>query len=324
MATECAVCYVTDINYLFPTLVSAISLRKYIPAHKADVFIFLVDAAERVDELNKVSRTYGIEIVASDSSYLSHFDVAKFSKSQVSTTTLSKFSLGAWLPSAYKRIVYIDGDTLIRRDPSPLIEAVVPEGKLAAAEDMISFRYSKFTPRGRKKMSYLAGIGVHPPSTGYLNAGVLAVSRNTWSAIATEAFEFFVNNVEACEYHDQSALNAVIGDRRLRLSVKWNFQTPFRYLGIEQSISPCIYHFHSHPKPWMGRCEPWPEIFEEYESSSKALEVLGLPVSKLDDATATEHNRLNWRKLVLMKYPIVSTIAQMHLGIQSYERDAWL
>ena len=60
---------------------------------------------------------------------------------------------------------------------------------------MISFRYSKFTPRGRKKMSYLAGIGVDPPTMGYLNAGVFAVSRNTWSAIANEAFQFFANNV---------------------------------------------------------------------------------------------------------------------------------
>jgi lipopolysaccharide biosynthesis glycosyltransferase len=200
----------------------------------------------------------------------------------------------------------------------------VPEGKLAAAEDMISFRYSTITPRGRMKMPYLAGIGVHPPRTGYLNAGVLAVSRNTWSAIASEAFEFFINNVEACEYHDQSALNAVIGDRRLRLSLKWNFQTPFRYLGIEQSISPSIYHFHSHPKPWMGRCEPWPEIYEEYESASKPLQALDLPVTKLDAAAIAEHNQLNWRKAALTKYPIVSTIAERHLGIKAYERDAWL
>jgi lipopolysaccharide biosynthesis glycosyltransferase len=324
VATDCAVCYVADINFLYPTLLSAISLRKYVPAHKADAFIFLVDAAERVDELNKVAKPYGIEIVGSNTAYLDHFDVAKFNRTQVSTTTLSKFSLGTWLPSAYNRIVYIDGDTLVRRDPSALVEAVVPEGKLAAAEDMISFRYNKFTPRGRKKMSYLAGIGVDPPKMGYLNAGVFAVSRKTWSAIATEAFEFFVNNVEACEYHDQSALNAVVGDRRLRLSLKWNFQTPFRYLGIEEDVAPSIYHFHSYPKPWMGRCEPWPEIYEQYELASKPLAALALPVRKLDDAEVAEHNQLNWRKVALMKHPLISTLAQMHLGIKSYERDAWL
>jgi len=324
VAIDCAVCYVTDVNFLFPTLLSAISLRKYVPPHKADVFIFLVDAPERVDEMNKAAKPHGIEIVGSNTAYLDHFDVARFNRTQVSTTTLAKFSLGTWLPSACKRIVYIDGDTLIRRDPSALIEAVVPEGKLAAAEDMISFRYSKFTPRGRKKMSYLAGIGVDPPTMGYLNAGVFAVSRNTWSAIANEAFQFFANNVEACQYHDQSALNAVVGDRRLRLSLKWNFQTPFRYLGIEKSIAPRIYHFHSYPKPWMGRCEPWPEIYAEYELASKPLESLRLPVTRLDDAAVAEHNQLNWRKTVLMKYPIISTIAQQHLGIKSYERNAWL
>jgi lipopolysaccharide biosynthesis glycosyltransferase len=324
VATDCAVCYVTDINYLLPTLVSAISLRKYVSPHKADVFIFLLDAPGRVDECNKVSRSYGIEIVASESSYLNRFDVAKFNKTHVSTTALSKFCLGSWLPDVCKRFVYIDGDTLVRHDPSALIEAVVPEGKLAAVEDMISFRYSPFTPRGRQKMSYLAGIGVYPPSAGYLNSGVFAASRQTWRVIEAEALEYFVNNVTACEYHDQSALNAIIGNRRLRLSLKWNFQTPFRFLGIEESIAPRIYHFHSHPKPWMGRCEPWPEIYAEYESASKPLETLRLPVSKFDDAAVAEHNQLNWRKAALMKYPVLSAIAQLHLGIKAYERDAWL
>jgi lipopolysaccharide biosynthesis glycosyltransferase len=324
VATDCAVCYVTDMNFLFPTLLSAISLRKYVPSHKADVFAFLLDAPGRVDEFTKVSRTYGIEIVASESSYLSRFDIAKFNKTHVPTTALSKFCLGTWLPDACTRFVYIDGDTLIRRDPSLLIEAVVPEGKLAAAEDMISFRYSPFTPRGRQKMSYLAGIGVHPPSAGYLNSGVFAASRKTWRVIEAEALDYFVNNVEACEYHDQSALNAVIGDRRLRLSLKWNFQTPFRYLGIEDHIAPSIYHFHSYPKPWMGPCDPWREVYGEYESSSKTLETLRLPVRKLDPASVQEHNRLNWRKVALMKYPVISRIARTHLGIDAYEREAWL
>jgi lipopolysaccharide biosynthesis glycosyltransferase len=189
---------------------------------------------------------------------------------------------------------------------------------------MISFRYSKFTPRGRLKMDYLAGIGVDPRKSGYLNSGVFAVSRTTWRGIATEAFQFFVNNIAACLYHDQSALNAIIGDRRLPLSLKWNFQTPYRYLGIENHIRPHIYHFHSYPKPWMGPCEPWKDIYAEYQMAATRFSALKLPIERLDDAASESHNRINWRKRLLLGSPLAGKIALMHLGINSYEKQAWL
>ena len=45
-------------------------------------------------------------------------------------------------------------------------------------------------------------------------------------------------------------------------ALQWNFQTSFRYLGIENRVNPNIYHFTRFPKPWMGECEPWADIYE--------------------------------------------------------------
>jgi lipopolysaccharide biosynthesis glycosyltransferase len=324
MPNDCAVCYVTDLNFLLPTLVSAASLRKFVSSDKADVLIFLIDEPGRVEQLNRFLRPFHIEIVLFESRTFGEFDFEKFYKSHVSTAAVGRLFLDKALPETCKRIVYMDGDTLVIRDPSPLIEAVVPEGKFAAAEDMISFRYSNLTVRGRIKMPYLAGIGVHPPTTGYLNSGVFATSRQTWRAVAADAFKFFADNTAACQHYDQSALNATIGDRRLRLSLKWNFQTPFRYLGIEDYLSPSIYHFHSYPKPWMGPCEPWKDVYEPYQLALEPFKELALPIAKLDQATLEAYNKQNWRKKLLMRSPLVAKLALMHLGIDAYEKKVWL
>lgn len=324
MANDCAVCYVTDLGYLLPSLVSATSLRKFVGPDQAEVFIFLVGHDDRVAEVNKIANQFKIQVVAFDSAWISEFDIKNFASSHVTPATLGRFFLDRGLPDHIKRIVYIDGDTLIRRDPSALIKAVVPEGKFAAVEDMVSFRYNPANPRGRIKMSYLKGIGVHPPTQGYFNAGVFAASRNTWAEFAGEAFKFFIQNTKACEYHDQSALNASVGNRRLKLSLKWNFQTPFRFLGIEKYIEPRIYHFHSYPKPWMGPCQPWAEIYAEYQLAVQPFASLNLPLKKLSEQEVADINQLNWRQKLLLRSSLIAKYALLQLGIRKYQKEAWL
>jgi lipopolysaccharide biosynthesis glycosyltransferase len=324
MSAECAVCYVADLNFLLPSLVSAAGLRQFVPAHKADIFIFLVDGNEaRIRECNQFLQPHGIRILAMNSSSYSGFDRDKFHKSGVPTATLGRFFIDDLLPDACQRIVYIDGDTWMWRDPSALIEAVVPDGKFAAAEDMTSFRCSNILPRGRALRPYFKNLGLNPKD-GYFNAGIFATSRNTWKALASEAFEFFRKNTAICKYHDQSALNAVMGDRRLHLSLKWNFQTPYRFMGIEKSVKPRIYHFHSQPKPWMGASAPWQEMYSLYQAALAPFDALNLPIKKADAATIAAHNKLNWRKNLLLKSPLVAKIASLHTGIHAYESKTWL
>lgn len=310
MAIECAVCYSCDINFLLPSVVSAISLRKFVPSKKADIFIFAVDTDEAIiTELNRMLAPRHIFVMAMKSSLYTGFDVEKFNKTGVTNATLARFFLDEVLPRSTRRIVYIDGDTWVHTDPSRLIEAIVPEGRFAAAEDMISLRYNRWNPRGRLYISYLQDLGISIKRDGYFNAGVFAVSRQTWRTIAAEAFAFFRSNIEICKYHDQSALNAIMRGRRLRLSAKWNFQTPLRYLPIEERIKPSIHHFHSYPKPWMGPCEPWKDYFQAYETAFKPFEALQLPIKRMYAAEIEAHNNVNWRKSLLMKSPVVGNLA---------------
>jgi lipopolysaccharide biosynthesis glycosyltransferase len=322
--TDCAVCYVSDLNFLLPTLVSAIGLRRYVAAAEAGVFIYAADLeTARIMELQHFLMPYSINVIPMDGTTYKMYDPDKFNQTHVSPAALGRFFMEDALPARYKRIVYIDGDTWIRRDPSALINASVPEGRLAAAEDMVFFRNNNFTKHGKSVRDYFAGLGLDEKN-GYFNSGVLAASRNTWRQISGEAFKFFLANTTLCKYHDQSALNAIIGDRRLRLSQKWNFQTPFRYLGIENKVDAAIYHFTMFPKPWMGKSEPWKEIYEPYMGRVELFRDLKFPLKRLETSTIDNHNRAMERKFRILKVPGMTKLLQMNMGWEALEKKAWL
>jgi len=258
-----------------------------------------------------------------DSKSFSGFDTEKFKRSHVPLTALGRFFVDDALPASCQRIVYIDGDTWIRRDPSPLIEATVPDGKLAAVEDMLSFRSNEPSPYARGMRDYMKRLGVNPKN-GYFNSGLFAASRKTWRTLAPEAYKFISENTEACELHDQSALNAVTGDRRLKLSLKWNFQTSYKYSGMERFVDPCVYHFTRSPKPWMGICRPWEEMYKPYHAALAPFAKLNLPIKSSNDQELAAHNQLNRRKNLLLKFPPVAKLFAMQLGIGAHEKHAWL
>jgi lipopolysaccharide biosynthesis glycosyltransferase len=324
MSADCAVCYVSDLNFLLPTLVSAAGLRKFVPRHKADINIFLVDQdIQPFDMLNSFLKTYEINVLPLDSRSFSGFDAEKFKKSYLSTATLGRFFIEGQLPPSCKRIVYIDGDTWIRRDPSPLIDAVVPEGRFAAVEDMLTFRCGNLTSYARSIKEHFNSLGLQR-KFGYFNTGVFAVSRDTWRGLAAEGYRFFLENTAACTYHDQSALNAIMGDRRLPLSLKWNFQTSYRHLGIEKTVKPCIYHFSQFPKPWMGVCAPWEDIYPDYQAALVPFSSLQLPIRTLSAETINAHNAFVRKKFLPLKLPFVANLIALTSGIVSLESKTWL
>jgi lipopolysaccharide biosynthesis glycosyltransferase len=302
MTNECAICYVGDLNFMLPTLISAIGVRRFVPVHKADIYIFAVDDdATRVYKIDVFLKPYGIHVVQMSSKSFTGIDWARSNKTHVPLATLGRFFMDGLLPNPCKRIVYLDGDTWIKRDPTALIEMNMPDGKFAAAEDNCFFSRRDITPHGRSVRNYFRGLGIER-GNGYFNAGVFAVRRDTWRTVAAEALDFFKKNIEACKYHDQSALNAVVGERRLRLSLAWNFQTPYRDWDVEKGVEPTIYHFSRGPKPWTGPVEPWAELFPVYENKIASLASLGLPTKRLTKAEIAAANAWSLRQRKKLRY----------------------
>jgi lipopolysaccharide biosynthesis glycosyltransferase len=179
-----------------------------VPAEKAAVYVFLIDDDARVPELSRFLAPYHIRVVSMSSSAYSNFNPDQFNPSHISAAALGRFSLEGLLPDKHRRIVYLDGDTWMRRDPSALLEASITEGKIAAVEDTTYFRYRSPTPFGRTVREYFARLGLSRRN-GYFNSGVLAASRLTWRSIMADAHKFFAANTAACKNHDQNALNSV-------------------------------------------------------------------------------------------------------------------
>ena len=323
VVSDCAVSYVSSVDYLLPTVISALGIKKYVPDHIAKIYIFL-DAADDYDIsfLSKHLEARGILLVRSEFRRDKNLKDDDF-EGYITSTTLGRFYVADMLPESVKRIVYIDGDTLIWGNPSALIEMEIPEGRFAAAEDTLSFRRNPLTKKGRQVNDYFRGLGVRPDS-GYCNLGVFAVSRDTWNQLASEALRFFRDNRDRCICLDQSALNAVVGDRRLKLSLKWNFQSPAKFMGAEQHIRPIVLHFTQYIKPWMGHCKPWEDIFPFYREAGSALAELSLKFPNVAETEIASHNRLNPLKSFLLKNQRIASLSSIYTNIPKYEREAWL
>lgn len=322
MRMDRVICYVSSLDYLLPSIVSAAGIRRYVGTHRSDIVILLTaEDQSRLPDINRRLADRGIRVQGLDSAALAQINAFAFD-GYISSSTLGRFFIADLLPERYRHLLYIDGDTMIGADPGMLVGTEVPDGRIAAAEDVISFRRSHLTATGRRILAYHRGLGVE---TGrYFNSGILAVSRRTWKLLADQALTFFKQNRSLCICLDQSALNAVTGDRRLPLSLKWNFQSPARFLGIEGRVRPSIYHFNQYIKPWMGVCKPWEDLYRIYRAQSAQFDTLGLtlPTASEDDIAA--HNRLTPIKNALLRWPTLASLASAHTRVRAYEREAWI
>jgi lipopolysaccharide biosynthesis glycosyltransferase len=304
-----AVMYVTDLHFMLPTLVSAMAVRKWVGRDKADVRIVSIDLPGDIEEqVQRFLAPFSIQLDRMDGARLDDFDPRKFNKTHVPKSTLGRFFMLDCADAKYDHVVYIDGDTWIQSDPTPLIEYRPPEGLIAAAEDISFFMQGDLGPNGEATRAYFAGLGIDGRK-GYFNAGVLTASSATWRELSREAYRFFIENTAKCRYHDQSALNVVAQGRRVRLSPRWNFTTPYRYWDVEADVTPAIYHFSGAAKPWMGRFDPWLDICDQYVPAVAELDGLRLPTKTAPPGSiAAEHRRSQNQRLRLQTVMLPRTL----------------
>ena len=229
MNTQC-IAYVTDENYFFPTAVSALQARKA-AASSSDVVIVLTEQFKHHDLALDFCKSAGLIAIEGGkllSDRFARVDRNDF-QARITIAAMGRLLLSELLPPHYRQVIYIDGDTQIIGDLSPLEKLIVPPGKVVAAMD-----YTSIVEAAR--------TGVKP---SYFNSGVLKFDPANW--IGARAFDHFVRN--GGQLHDQGALNAVAGDTVIFISNRWNFPRQFLHLVDKR---PTIIHFAAHPKPWDG------------------------------------------------------------------------
>lgn len=217
-----------------------------------------------------------------------HFHAYQPSTSQLARLSVSlRYPQVVWyrillpelLPEV-ERVLYLDADTLVLQDLSPLWALDLADYPLAAVEDVQDPAHAHVPLQ----------IGL-ARREDYFNSGVMLMNLEVMRAQHfTEALLEVARSRQVQDFPDQIALNILVKGYWLHLPPKWNCMSPF----IEQSdragevavrtpeqrlaaASPCILHFEgdwrrgkpwhylcNHPQQWLylhyRALTPWPLV----------------------------------------------------------------
>jgi lipopolysaccharide biosynthesis glycosyltransferase len=254
MISRCA-CFLTDLGYLFPSLLCAVQARKFLDREIADVVIVLFDSTPQTTELfAKICQQNQITLICADREILGD-----------RSAMYARLFLSQILPDKYQRILYLDGDMQIGASLNHLIQAELPaDCDFAATPDPMAITLYESKSGHPETQSYFDGIGIiSTPERPYFNSGALLINRPQWAGIGRDALDYLAKSPSTCLFQDQSALNFVGHTRYAPMSFRWNFPIFFKNCGVETAILPHIFHFMSKPKPWNGVFLPWDRSFVE-------------------------------------------------------------
>lgn len=170
-----------------------------------------------------------------------------------SGAVLHRLSLPHLLPASIDKVIYLDGDVIVRGDIGELWDIDLGDHlALAVAESTDT-------------------------SGDYFNAGVLVMDIAGWrdQNIGEQALDYLENHRELCPFMDQDALNHVLGPAIGNLPPMWN-QLVQMYsdaaighpYGRDDILTarrdPRIVHYSMRPKPWEPGCRrPLTELWTD-------------------------------------------------------------
>lgn len=259
---------VTDVGFLMPSTFLALQVSQRAARTQAsDVFVAICGAsAVQIEALEQEFGAPNLKFVPVDEGLFDLGNGVVLGDTHISAASLGRLFLDAFLPAEYTDILYLDGDMQLVGDIAPLFALRVGPGRLGAAPDGIWLYDQARTAYGSKLRAYRTRFA-HKMGTTYFNAGMLAFERSTWRTIGQDAWQFYRTNRADCLFHDQSALNMVVGDNVEWISPAYNFSTDYRMMGFELALAPRILHFTGPMKPWLVKYGPWgPKAWSGYQS----------------------------------------------------------
>jgi lipopolysaccharide biosynthesis glycosyltransferase len=247
-------CFIVDERYLFPTLLVAMQARRFAPIETTDIVIFCVGRQ------SIVTSTFA-DICANEDIVLKLVHKHEIDGMHI---MFARFYLDRFLSTQYENVLYLDADTQISGSLASLLAAPVRPGRFLAVRDPMVLFIETPTYSWRARKQYFMSIGISDGRLGrYLNTGVLRFNRRDWADIAREALAVSAKHHHRLQFPDQDALNIVSGNDYDMISYRWNFPIFFMNCGVEDLISPRIYHFMSNPRPWDGAFQPWGRRWSE-------------------------------------------------------------
>lgn len=161
------------------------------------------------------------------------------------------------LPSFVSKVLYLDGDIIVRDSLKLLWNTDISGVAVAAVTDtanntMMPYDFLRYSP-----------------SLGYFNAGVLLINLDYWreNRVLDTFLQFVREHPERLHSHDQDVLNYCFRNAKITLPIKYNVMTEFSKKDAHNWLSweyeeqleeaqkhPVIVHFAVAPKPWHSDC----------------------------------------------------------------------
>lgn len=171
------------------------------------------------------------------------------------------------LPSNLKKILYLDGDIIVRQSLSPLWETNIENFAVAAITDTFN-----------ENREYYERLG-YPMEKGYFNSGVMLINLEYWRTnnLLLTFTNYMKQHADCIVAYDQDVLNYTLCNCKKVLPVKFNLQTDFlvsnmKYESerlnqqIKEAIDDCVILHFTRTNPWYTTCQhPYRSSFFKYQ-----------------------------------------------------------
>lgn len=240
---------------------------------------------------------------------------------------LARILMARFLPSSVNRILYLDGDTIVRGSLQELWDTELGDNYVGGVIE----------PTTSRKRREQLGIG----SYIYINSGVLLVDLSKWRADRAEdkILSFIMTHKETIVAGDQDALNGALWDRILPLSPKYNYCNTFYfypYKTIARLVKPAEYYSEKRYQEevsepviihFLGEERPWREgnthrFSSEYEYYLSLTPYAGTPKEQgwhLYFKCWSIFNTLT-RPFPALRYKIISGLIPLFLSFRAHKR----
>ena len=192
----------------------------------------------------------------------------------ISITAYARLFICSLLPKDVKRVIYLDGDSLIVGSIDELWNIDINDYWCAGVMDSIPFAYKEV-------------IGFSKDDD-YINSGMLYINLYEWrkNDLEQKFIDFIVNNQDKFYSHDQGIINIFMKGHLLLVHPKFNFHSPFhgkdydttlKWFGVDYEYypksmveearnNPVFIHFSggSIERPWSNSNTYYYNLYKSY------------------------------------------------------------
>ncbi len=232
-------------------------------------------------------------------------------------SVMARLFMAELLPRSVKRILYLDGDTVILRSLNKLWNTELKDNIIAAALE----------PTINKQIKLDIGIGYN---WAYYNSGVMLINLEHWrhEAVLERILNYYANIRKLSLFSDQDAINGALAGRIKPISPGYNFLSNYKFWsynalcrlsGFYKMIPkneftyakkhPHIVHFAGDERPWIeGNFNFYRQAYYRY----KAL----TPWSNTP--------KLGGRRIYMLAYHILNLITCICPEIRCFISDMYI